>query len=254
MEQRRRTGDVARALVGGGILLLLALAACSSATGPSDTGGDGTPVKLDIGGNNPNIVVAFGDSISDGYYSANGLGYRDDLQALFAADGRKGIRVLDEADSGTFSAAGVERIGAVLRRDRPAVLVLLYGTNDEHAGLPMSATRIATTSENLRAIIATARGNRTIVVLSTLPPVCSQSRAYQETNIVLMNEKIRAIGEELQPNDAGVILADAWKTFTTQSPPDGCGLINPDHGNHPNEAGYTALARTYYDALAGLRW
>jgi lysophospholipase L1-like esterase len=211
------------------------------------------PPLLNIGSNDPNTLVAFGDSISDGFYSVNGKGYRDDLERLLRTSGRPKARVRDEADSGTFSSDGVERIHEVLRRDRPAVLILLYGTNDEHASLPRAA-RIATTSENLRTIIAAARANRTIVVLSTLPPVCLESRDFQEANIVEMNARIRVIGAELHAGDPGVLLADPWLAFMLQAPPDGCGLINLDSGNHPNEQGYGVLARTYFDALSSVRW
>ena len=38
------------------------------------------------------------------------------------------------------------------------------------------------------------------------------------------------------------------------APPDGCGLIKKDPGNHPNEAGYAVLAKTYYQALGDARW
>jgi len=211
---------------------------------------------FDIGGNNPNAVVAFGDSISDGYDSYNGMGYRDDLERLFAADGRSGIRVLDEGEPGTYSGQGVERINQVLARDRPAVLILLYGTNDEHASLPMSVLSrvMSTTSENLRQIVNAARANQTIVVLSTIPPVCTPEREFQRNNIIAMNEEIRRLGAELRASDDGVFLADAWEAFISVGSPDGCSLINMDHGNHPNEAGYAVLARTYYNALADARW
>jgi len=219
-------------------------------------GGHSGPTEHDIGGNDPNVVVAFGDSISDGYDSYNGMGYRDDLEYLFAADGRSGIRVLDEGEPGTYSYQGVERINGVLARDRPAVLILLYGTNDEHSSLPKSVFSrvVSTTSDNLRQIVYSARANQTIVVLSTLPPVCGPARELQRNNIIAMNVEIRRLGAELRAADDGVYLADAWEAFLSAAPPDGCSLINPDPGNHPNEAGYAVLARTYYNALGDARW
>lgn len=227
-------------------VLLVAGAGCQS---------DSTPTVFDIGSNDPNAVVAFGDSISEGYGSVGGNGYRDDLERLFAADGRSHIRVIDEGDPGTFSYAGVQRIDSVLAHDRPAVLILLYGTNDEFASLPrlMRSVPPETTSGNLRQIIAAARANQTLVVLSTLTPVCGR-RVWQRNNIVEMNKLIREMAVELQATDNGVFFADAWDAFLNYGQPDGCSLINMESGNHPNEAGYALLAEIYYNALGDARW
>lgn len=242
----------------GGIcaFLLLAGEGCggcdkSSPTEPTEP----EPGIYDIGSNNPDVIVAFGDSISDGYDSVGGEGYRDDLEELFAADGRS-ITVLDEGEPGTFSADGADRITKVLAHDRPAVLILLYGTNDEFTSLPKHALEIEedTTSANLIRIITAARANKTLVVVSTIPPVCLDSREFQRNNISEMNDKIREFVAELQESDNGIFLADAWNAFLDDAPPDGCDLINMDRGNHPNEAGYATLARTYYDSLFYVAW
>jgi lysophospholipase L1-like esterase len=219
-------------------------------------GGCDNGTTHDIGGNDPNPVVAFGDSISAGEGSSDGRGYRAHLERLFATDGRGGIRVLDEGEPGGLSDSGLERIGGVLARDRPAVLILMLGTNDEFLGLPRQQflAFVGTTSGNLREIARAARSSKTLVVLSTLPPVCTESRQAQRGNIVLGTEKIRALAAELQAQDDGVFLADAWDAFLTTSPPDGCGLIDLERGNHPNDAGYAVLAQLYYTTLGDSRW
>ena len=229
----------------GGLLALLLLA-----------GGCDNTTTYNIGGNDPNAIAAFGDSISTGESSSDGRGYRELLRGLFAADGRAAIRVIDEGIPGALSDTGVNRIGAVLQRDRPAVLILLFGTNDEFNGVPRREffSFTGTTSGNLRQIVTAARANKTLVVLSTIPPVCTESREFQRTNIALENELIVALAADLQAQDNGVFLADAWDAFLTTSPPDGCGLINLDRGNHPNDAGYAVLAQTYYDALRDAKW
>lgn len=244
-------GVVFRALAGCGLALALAVGGCD---GDSTLSKD--PELMYIGDNDPATVIAFGDSISDGYDSRNGMGYRDDLASLLSADGRGTIFVRDEGEPGTYSGDGVARINSVLRHSRPAAMVLLYGTNDEHTGLPQHvlANYEATTTQNLRSIITAARANNTVVVLSTIPPVCTQARLFQRNNIMSMNEKIRALGAELSARDEGVLLADAWEVFLTAAPPDGCALINLDPGNHPNEQGYTVLAETYHQAMLGVRW
>jgi len=242
-------------------LALLAAAVLGSAAagcGTSGTSADpDNPMLLDIAGNDRRVVVAFGDSISTGIDSTDGSGYRDDLERRFANGGRSGIRVIDEGIPGSYSSAGVDRITEVLRRDRPAALILLYGTNDELHSLPQAVYErevVVPTSENLRRIIEACRENRTLVVLSTIPPVCGPARTRQRANIASMNEKIRQIGVELSTRDFGVALADPWDAFLAYAPPDGCALINLEHGNHPNDAGYAVLADTYYDRLSTLAW
>jgi lysophospholipase L1-like esterase len=241
-----------------GLLAAAALAALAAGCRGSDSSASpDSPTLFDIGSNDPSVVVAFGDSISAGVDSYDGTGYRDDLERRFANDGRPGVRVLDEGIGGSESSAGVERIVEVLRRDRPAALVLLYGTNDELRNLPQAIYLrevVATTSENLRRIIDACRANRTLVVLSTIPPVCGPARARQRANIASMNEKIRQIGRELSALDLGVMLADPWNAFLAKAPPDGCALISPERGNHPNDAGYALLADVYYEQLRNVAW
>ena len=219
-------------------------------------GGCDNKTHYDIGANDPQRIVAFGDSISAGEGSSDGNGYRSLLEGLFAADGRGGMQVLNEGDPGALSDSGVRHVDTVLQRDRPAVMITLLGTNDELLGMPRKqfAAFAGTTSGNLREIVLAARANKTLVVLSTIPPVCTESRQAQRNNIALENEKIVALAAELQAQDNGVFLADAWGAFLKASPPDGCGLINMERGNHPNDAGYAVLAQTYYDALGDARW
>lgn len=243
-------GDRVKTVMRAACALLLVAAAACGGSGSSES----SPIKFDIGSNNPGIVVAFGDSISDGYDSENGMGYRDDLESLFAGDGRNYIRVLDEGEPGTVSEDGAERIDAVLARDRPAALVLLYGTNDEFLSLPKLIESPGTTSGNLRQIIHAARANKTIVAVSTIPPVCGNGRQFQRNNIIAMNARIRDMVRGMQAVDDGIFLADAWDAFLRKAPPDGCSLIKMPRGNHPTEAGYAVLAETYFDALFYARW
>lgn len=230
-------------------------------------GGSDGPDFIDTSPNDHQVLAAFGDSISHGTGSSDGQGYRRHLERLFAERGPKRVLVLDEGVPGTYSEEGVQRLPGVLARDRPAVLVLLYGTNDAGANLPLSVLDPAgaaiprfvpdparTASGNLEEMVETARANNTIVVLSTLPPVCGQARRYQLENIVLLNEKIRALSQRLAGDDEGVRPADPWAAFLKQAPPDGCGLIGGANGNHPNDAGYRLLAEVYYEALGEILW
>lgn len=248
MGTRGRGGAIAAAALAG-----LLAAGCGSG-GPKIVE---DPMPFSIGENSPGIIVAFGDSISDGVDSTDGTGYRDDLERYFDRAGRAYVRVVNEGIPGSYTVDGDARIEAVLERDQPAAIIVLYGTNDELKNLPRAAYEreiILPTSEYLRRIALTARANGTLVVLSTIPPVCGEGRANQRQNIVLMNEKIRSLAAELGARDFGVRFADAWNAFLSRGGSDGCSLIEMSHGNHPNDRGYALLAEVYYDALRDLTW
>jgi lysophospholipase L1-like esterase len=237
----------------GRLTLLAALAAPGCINGPITD--PGSPVFFDISGNDQKIVVSFGGSIAAGEGSPTGAGYREDLQQLFILAGRPGLRVLDESLPKTTSTEGAGRIAEVLRRDRPAALVLLYGENDDAVGLPAGAptTQRDDTVAALRTIILAARSSRTLVAISTLPPVCGDGRMAQRGRTAELNEKISALARELSAGDLGVVLVDAWRDFVAAAPPDGCRLIG-ESGDRPNVDGYRVLAASFAAGLKPIAW
>jgi lysophospholipase L1-like esterase len=231
--------------------MLLAAAGCGGSGGTTIA----EPVEFDVGDNDHAVVAAFGESITAGVGSSDGAGYRGELQRLLAAGGRPGLRVVDEGLVGSTSAAGAARIGDVLRRQRPAALLVLYGPSDPaltelQPPLDSGAPSIV---DNIRTIIEAARANRTLVVVSTLPPVCGGGRAHQRQRTANLNEQIRGLARGMGGHDLGIVLVDAWGDFLRAAPPDGCGLLDAS-GTFPTGAGYAALAGTFYGGLRYLAW
>jgi acyl-CoA thioesterase-1 len=111
------------------------------------------------------LLVVLGDSIAAGY----GLAQEDAFPALIAAElevrGRP-VRVVNAGVSGDTTAGGLARLDWLLRQ-RPDVLLVELGGNDGLRGLPLAATE-----ENLRRIVAAARGAGAEVILAgmRLPP------------------------------------------------------------------------------------
>jgi lysophospholipase L1-like esterase len=237
-----------------GAVGFLAGALLAVASGCSSTGSSGV-MHVDIGTNNPNLGVAFGDSISHGRDSLVGSRYLDDagpdepgyrrkLEELFAAEGRV-IHMIEDGEPGTESPAGAARVGEAIAT-RPAFLVLLYGTNDALRLRP-AMDLIA----NLRFIAEECRRNHIIVVLCTIPPVCAP--ATHEVKIVEYNSLIVPLAKELDELWQGVVLADLHAAFEAHEG-GGCALVNPTKGVHPTRAGYELIAATIYEALSGLAW
>lgn len=235
-------------------LLAVALLLGAGCGGGGSTG-PGDPVEFDVGDNDRSVVVAFGDGIAAGVGSTGGAGFRGELQRLLAAAGRGGLRVVDEGVPGSTSAQGAARIGEVLRRRRPAALLLLYGEADEALTIlqPPLDHPEPPLADSLRAIIEAARANRTLVLVSTLPPVCAPAPIYRRERTAAANLEVRALARETSAGDLGVVLVDAWGDFLRESPADGCGLVGAT-GTLPSDAGYATLAASFAGGLSSLAW
>ncbi len=242
------SGGLPRRLLAVGLLLA---AGCSGSgtDSPSDV------VQFDVGGNHRAVLLAYGDGITAGPGASGGAGYDVTLDRLLAEAGRPGLRIVNEGRAGSSSADGASRIGEALGRVRPAVLLLLYGSSDASitALQPPLDPPGGAVDRNLRTMIEAARAGRTLVVVSTLPPVCGEGRLYQRERTSAANEKIRSLARELGASDLGVVLVDAWADFLRAAPPDGCGLIGPS-GNLPTDDGHAALAATFAGGLQYLAW
>ncbi|WP_274610818.1 arylesterase [Rhodocyclus purpureus] len=119
-----------------------------------------------------NILVV-GDSLSAGY------GIRQDaawpaLLGKRLSEAQFDYNVVNASISGETSSGGRARIGALLDRHQPAVVIVLLGSNDGLRGLP-----VATLRDNLGAIADAAqkRRARVLIVGQRLPPNYGQYAA-----------------------------------------------------------------------------
>jgi len=120
-------------------------------------GGDASPAP---------VILILGDSLSAAY----GIDQRDGwVQLLEQRLRQRGLpqRVFNASVSGETSSGGLRRIGPLLRRHRPDIVVIELGANDGLRGLPVSAMRA-----NLERIIEASRqaGARVLLVGMRLPP------------------------------------------------------------------------------------
>ena len=202
-------------------------------------GSSSTSYFFDIGENNPDVMVAFGDSITYGRDSATG-GYPPVLEQLLLFD-RPEMEVANEGLPGTTSIEGIQRIDSVLEDYQPAILLIMYGTNDEYYKYPKKKSL---TYNNLLFIVNTARERGTIPVIATLPPACGQ-HDFMAEDVEAMNEWIRRLARNEE-----VTLAEVDKAFSEWG---GCDLINSG-GIHPTDQGYALIARAFYEILNEVAW
>ncbi|MEV0829142.1 SGNH/GDSL hydrolase family protein [Nonomuraea rubra] len=221
--------------------------------------------RVDVtGGGNPQggAVVAFGDSITDGFGSANDANgrYPDELAERLAARGASrpvlnagigGNLVLnDSAWYGDRSAARFRR--DVLDQPGAGTVVVLQGVNDlgfSESDTPTYKPAPVVSAEELiagyRRLIRQAHAKGVKVVGATLLPFKGSDHWGTHAAAVsdAVNQWIRTSGEY----DAVVDLDRAMAA------PGDADVLDPayDSGDHlhPNDAGYTAMARHIADTL-----
>ena len=105
------------------------------------------------------VVVILGDSLSAGYGIDVDLSWTSLLQARLAEQGYE-HRVVNASISGETTEGGATRIGDLVERLEPALVVVELGGNDGLRGFPPARTR-----ENLNQIIQTAQASGAAVAL-----------------------------------------------------------------------------------------
>lgn len=205
------------------------------------------PVTLPIGTDNrPNTYMGFGDSITLGEGSRDGLGYRGMLEArLLGYLGR--AQVLNEGVAATRSLAGAGRIGDSLRRQRPAFTLIHYGTNDWNER-DCRQSFPCYTIDSLRTMVRETKLQGSLPILATIIPSNTGFNAFVPLERNEWLELINALIREMA-NQEGAVVADMWRAFFQ------VGNIEPlyfDHV-HPNEAGYRIVADTFFDAITRAR-
>jgi lysophospholipase L1-like esterase len=190
----------------------------------------------------PNAYLGFGDSITAGEGSGDGTGYstylRNDLRALWG----KADVTLDGL-SGSKSYTGEARIVPSLNANRPAYVLILYGTND-YNDVDCRNAPPCYTVDALRSMVVATRDFGAFPVIGTIPPVnpnyVDRNAAERNDWVKRMNDSVRAMARQER-----VAIAEIHGDFLKQ--PSLPALFADD--KHPNDAGYQIMARSFYDAI-----
>lgn len=200
-------------------LLMLALAGCGGEG--TNTGGDST----NFGDNNPQVVVALGDSIVAGV-EGGGTPWPARLSAL------SGKRVINAGVGGEESIGALSRCSRLLSAYKPGYLLILTGAND-------AIMRYSTDNAvaNIRAMVQMAKANGTVPVVATLLPMIGEHSIFDSAA-----QRISA-GVGSVAGVEGVAMVDLHGEFGEPA-----GLLIGD-GLHPNDAGNQIIALAFNDAL-----
>jgi len=114
---------------------------------------------------NSPVLLVVGDSVSAGYGLPGGTVWVELLARRLKTDGYR-YRVVNASISGDTTAGGRARLPALLQQHKPAVVVIELGGNDALRG-----GRMATTRDNLDAMVATAQkaGAKVLLVGMQIP-------------------------------------------------------------------------------------
>jgi acyl-CoA thioesterase-1 len=141
------------------------------------------------------VVLVVGDSMSAEYGLARGKGWVALLTQRLAGDKRApAVSVVNASISGDTTSGGRSRLPALLKRHKPAVVVVELGGNDALRGLPLSMTR-----DNLAAMVRAAKdaGAKVLLLGMQIPP--NYGRQYGEDFAAVFPAVAKREGAALVP-------------------------------------------------------
>lgn len=179
-----------------------------------------------------NTVLVLGDSISAEYGLPRDSGWVRLLAERLKREGYP-YDVQNVSISGETTSGGLANIGALLDRQRPAIVIVELGGNDGLRGLPLDATR-----SNLDAIVtrSQAAGASVLIVGMRLPP--NYGKAYGDRFAAIYADVARQRKTALAP----FLFAGFGERFD---------LFQPDR-IHPTEAAQPRLLDNVWPALKPL--
>lgn len=226
------------------------------------------PPDTDVLANNTALrIMSLGASITFGFLSSDGNGYREDLRGLIQRGGNSNVTFVGSRNNGTMTDNAVEgwpgfRIDQVLPKAQaavpaslPNVILLNVGTNDCVQNYDMDNT----TQQSALAPAMTAQPNFTVgdrmrilvedlfkwsptatVVMSTLI-----LNKVDETNrrVNDANAKFAAVAAAFQAQGRRVVLANM------SAAAGGPNISTMADVTHPNDVGYSLMANRWYLAL-----
>jgi acyl-CoA thioesterase-1 len=209
--------------------LMLALAGSLLNSGCLDSGGGGgggLGDGHDFGINDPNLVIAVGDSLTVGGYSG-GLSWPSRLNQMIKQN------VINQGVAGATSAMARDAIPSLLFDNKPGYVIVMIGANDAIKLVDPVDTRA-----NIEAIIVACKANKSIPVLVN---VMNMTGPRENINVFIpgVNESIRAVAQEQK-----VKLVDLNKAAGIDP-----SQYQVEDGLHLNDAGETFVAMEISDVF-----
>jgi acyl-CoA thioesterase I len=177
------------------------------------------------------IIIAFGDSLTEGAGVDPAQNYPSKLQAKIDGAGYE-YKVVNAGISGETSAQGLDRIQAVVNL-HPKIVIVELGANDGLLGMPVEATR-----KNLIVIIELLQSSGAKIILAGMrvPP----NYGLQHSNA--FRDMFNEIAEQCR-----IPLIPFFLESVARRPE-----LNQDDGKHPTAEGYDIIVEHVWKALQPL--
>jgi acyl-CoA thioesterase-1 len=181
------------------------------------------------------VIVAFGDSLSEGFGVEPGKSFPDQLQHKLDEKGLA-YRVVNMGVSGDTTTGGLGRLDYAVSL-KPSIAILELGGNDGLRGVP-----VASTKANLERMIIAFRKAGAAVLLAgmTLPP------NYGPDYIRQFEAAYRDLAAKYKAPLIPFLMQDIASQLGSRK-----GLMQRD-GIHPTAEGHTIIANTVYHYLEPL--
>ena len=206
------------------LLLLLLSSACSKSDETLRAGFESGQFRT---------IVAFGDSIVEGYRQPEG--WPEILQTHLAVQ-FPGVRIINAGVSGNTAGAGLRRIKEDVLAHDPDLVLIAFGLNDMKNGISLS--KFESDLSTITIEISTVGAQPVLLTTTRLQQGAS---LLARVNPAPFNESIRTIAR-----DRDIPLIDVNDAFK--------GLNTPEFlmdAAHPNAEGYRALAEIILKGLVG---
>lgn len=202
-------------------VVFFAIAGCSEPSG-ENKGKNGTaaPEK-----NQEGVIVALGDSLTEGYNLDAESSYPALLEKKLRENGYN-YRVINAGVSGETSAGTLARVPWIMSL-KPDIVILETGANDGLRGLDPELTK-----ENIREIIRRLKEENVHIILAGMKMFQSLGRGYSES--------FNSIYPELAESE-NVDFIPFFLEGVAGKPE-----LNMSDGIHPNEKGYRIIADLIY--------
>lgn len=178
------------------------------------------------------VIVAFGDSLTEGLRVPPAENYPSRLQRLLDERGYR-YRVENAGISGNTSQDGLNRVDAMLARMRPAIVIVELGANDALRGLPVPQMK-----QNLAQIVERIQraGARVVLAGMEAPPNLGPQYTAQ------FRQVFPDLAQQYRTALIPFFLAGVGGR------PD----LNQADGIHPTGAGYAIITQNVFQVLEPL--
>jgi acyl-CoA thioesterase-1 len=178
------------------------------------------------------VIVALGDSLSEGFGVESGQSFPDQLQRTLDRNGYS-YRVVNLGVSGDTTTGGLGRTDYAVSL-KPAIVLLELGGNDGLRGIPVTSTK-----QNLEQMIVKLKGAGSQVLLAgmTLPP------NYGESYIRSFEKAYKDLAKKYSLPLIPFLMEDIRTQMAKTS-----GLMQRD-GIHPTAKGHSIITGTVFRYL-----